>query len=1101
MPPLGLFTFPTPLLDSPDFLAASIQRLRQLTHWSIQDTWRWCRADCRVPTHLPPESQWQPASLNARHHIAWERGGKVLWLRQQLHWPSHRHGYALAGLRVVLDLRWWAEQAEIYVNGTLVQTGDLFDCFTRLTLCPDLVPGDSLELSLRLVSPHHDDGALVTSRLSCETPWGSPALDPTSSPEPSFVADELTIANQYLQQLNPAQHPALVAAVRTIAWDAVSDREQFHHSLGQMRASLAALTPWFKARTIHCVGHAHLDLAWLWPLADTWQAAERTFTSVLNLQQEFPHLTYTHSSPALFAYLQTHRPDLFAAIQAQVRQGRWAIDAGLWVEPDLNLISGESIARQILYGQRYCQTHFGQISPIAWLPDSFGFSWQLPQLLQQGGIRYFATQKLRWNDSTTFPHHWFWWQGLDGTAIASLTLPPIGADLDPLAMATYAVEWEATTTLKQCLWLPGVGDHGGGPTKAMVLRAQRWNQSPFFPNVQFSPVLDVLDQLPTGPTPQPCPSPQPVTLPPDPTLPVWQDELYLELHRGCYTTHGDQKRFNRQCEVMLYQAELFSALATATADAPYPHTVLEQAWKAMLLNQFHDILPGSSIPEVFADANPQWQAALDSGYTCRQNALAHLTQAVQAHPPCIGAVPLFVFNSLNWTRNELVRVDLVHWATHAHIDLQITPPSEWGIVDTDGTPIPSQLTPYADVHTTSEQPHPILLFQAESVPSVGYRLYWLVPKRSTAPVSPRPTSPWVLENTYLQATLQPQTGDLARLWDKENQQEIFQPGGSRLQAFQDPYQYWDAWNINPDYAQNPLPALQLHSLQWLDQGPLRQRIRTVRSLGTSRLIQDYILDQHSRQLTIETAVQWHASETLLKAIFPLTISVNHASYEIPFGVIQRPTQPTTPHDQAKWEVPALTWADLSTDSYGLSILTAGKHGFSATPASLGLTLLNATTWPDPNADQGHHTFSYALYPHNQSCTEAKTAQQAAAFNQPLISYIAPHLQPAVPSTTSPQRHSFLALGENSLLLAAFKLAEDSTLNISKTYILRCYESQGQATTLQVQSSDLPRHVSRTTLLEEASEASNNTFHNTSDDLPASTFTINPWQVQTFRLYQ
>jgi len=1096
------------LSASHDFLRTTIQRLRQLTHWSIQGDWRWHCAHTSDPTALPPWSQWQPAPLNARHHIAWDRGGKPLWLRQQLRWPSHRHGYALAGLSVALDLRWWAEQADIYVNGTRVQTGDLFDCFTRLPLCPTLVPGDCLDLSLRLVSPRHDDGALVTSALSCECLDSSLALDPISSPEPSFVADELAIADCYLRQLDPAQHPALTAAAETIAWDALSHREQFHQSLGQMRASLATLMPWFKTRTIHCIGHAHLDLAWLWPLADTWQAAERTFTSVLALQQEFPELTYTHSSPALFAHLQSHRPDLFRAIQDQVRQGRWAIDAGLWVEPDLNLISGESIVRQILYGQRYCQAQFGQLSSIAWLPDSFGFSWQLPQLLRQGGIRYFATQKLRWNDSTEFPHHWFWWQGLDGTTIASLTLPPIGADLDPLAMATYAVDWEMKTHLKQCLWLPGVGDHGGGPTRAMVLRARRWAQSPFFPNVTFSRAVDVLDQFPTGAASPPFSPPQSGTPPQEPDLPIWRDELYLELHRGCYTTHGDQKRFNRQCEVMLYQAELFAALATATTDAPYPREALEQAWKAVLLNQFHDILPGSSIPEVFADANPQWQSALEQGYACRQRALTHLAQTVTGHPPCAEAIPILVFNSLNWNRSELVSLDLSNLTAQQTLNGQESSPTGWRVVDANGNPVPYQQTPssdhppphpYPDRSSKAQPPAP-LLFWAESVPSVGYRLYWLEPTPVTPVSSPLPTSSWVLENDSLQVTINPTTGDIARLWDKQHQQEVLQPGGSRLQGFQDPYQYWDAWNIDPDYAEHPLPPLQLQNLRWLEHGPLRQSIRVVRRLGTSRITQDYILEQSSQRVDIATTVDWHESETLLKAIFPLTITAEQASYEIPFGVIQRPTQPARPHERAKWEVPALTWADLSTPTYGFSVLTAGKHGFSAAPSSLSLSLLNATTWPDPKADRGHHQFTYAIYPHRLSYREADTVRQAAAFNQPLIPYPIPGIQLTESNCEGNSDHSFLSLGQNSLILTTFKLAEEEKTNASHTYILRFYESQGLSATLELKTNGLPPHVSQATLLEHRKLACSETNSMTSEASNASDAMVKPWQVQTLLLH-
>ncbi|HEY9844880.1 MAG TPA: alpha-mannosidase, partial [Candidatus Caenarcaniphilales bacterium] len=454
---------------------------------------------------------------------------------------------------------WWAEDAQIFVNHQLVQEGDLFDCAARILLSESAVSTEVITLRLRLTSPGHDAGALVRSQLIFEAP---------SSTDPGFVADELAVLKGYLERFQPEKLQQLAAATADIAWSARFDQAQFQQSLLTLQQRLQPLGDWLKQRQISLLGHAHLDLAWLWPVSETWEAAERTFQSVLNLQQDFPDLIFCHSTPALYAWIEQHRPDLFVQVQQQIAAGRWEVVAGLWVEPELNLISGESLVRQVLYGQRYVQEKFGRLSLIAWLPDSFGFCWQLPQILKQGGVDYFLTQKLRWNDTTQFPHEVFWWRSPDGSQILSVMTPPIGEDVNPVQMATFAHTWEAKTGAQETLWLPGVGDHGGGPTRDMWETAQRWQQSTLFPRLSSTTAEHYLQDLETYLTHQ--------------EVPVWQDELYLEFHRGCYTTHGEQKRWNRSCEHLLFQAELFASLATLTAKAAYPKAELEVAWKQVL---------------------------------------------------------------------------------------------------------------------------------------------------------------------------------------------------------------------------------------------------------------------------------------------------------------------------------------------------------------------------------------------------------------------------------------------------------------------------------------------------------------------------------------
>ncbi|MFZ4641160.1 MAG: alpha-mannosidase [Nodosilinea sp.] len=1006
---------------SPTSLQATLTRLRQLSQMDVQSDWHRAPESWNGPSPWGEQAaNWPRSPLNQRRHITWEGGGKSLWLYQCFTWPERLQGYPLEGLSARLSLRWWADQADLYRNGVQVHRGDLFDCWTRLLICDQVRPGETVEMALHLISPGHDQGALVKSQICFEATRADEL-------EPGFVADELAVLATYLQAFQPDQMPRLEQALTTIAWPHLGDRPSFDQSLGQVRRSLQDFSPWLKQRTIHCLGHAHLDLAWLWPVAETWAAAIRTFESVLALQQDFPELTFSHSSPALLAWLEEHQPELFEAVQQQVQAGRWAIDAGLWVEPDLNLPGGEALARQVLYGQRYCLEKFGAVSAIAWLPDSFGFSWQLPQILRQGGIRFFATQKLRWNDTNPFPHHLFTWQGRDGTSLTSLTLPPIGTDIEPLEMAHHACEWEANTGQPDCLWLPGVGDHGGGPSRDMLVQARRWAASPFFPRLIFGQAQPLFDQL--------------VEVQPLANRPVWSDELYLELHRGCYTTHGDQKQFNRQCEDRLFEAELFASLATLMTAADYPRRALETAWKQVLFNQFHDILPGTSIGAVFEQANGDWQAALNSADQVLQNALARLASHCPLPPPPLpGAIALMVFNSLNWSRQEVVA-------------LPCPTVGPWRVVDEAGRSLPSQAA--VDRQGTT------LLVAAPPIPPLGYRVLWLVADEPGGD-PPLPPGDWVLDNGYLRVRLDQTTGDIASLVDLRSHTEVLSGPGNQLQAFADRGQYWDAWNLDPNYSHHPLPEFQLEQLTWLEYGPCRQTIRVVRRFCQSTFVQDYSLDAQAVLVVIRSQVDWQENQVLVKAAFPCTVNVAQATYEIPFGAIDRPTVPQTPRDQARWEVPALRWADLSQGDRGLSIITDYKHGFDARPDQLRLTLLKSPLWPDPQADRGAHQFTYALYPHPQSWQEANTVQLARNLSLPLRAWpVDCEHQSPNPRASNPSA-SFLDLGDNGFVVTALKPSEDHPQRL----ILRGYESRGESCSLLLQSASPLTYQGEVNLLEE-----------------------------------
>ncbi|MGK7947992.1 MAG: alpha-mannosidase [Xenococcaceae cyanobacterium] len=1045
-----------------------INNLRGLVQEDIQSNWYFSSEDISVSQNILnanitkfESNHWQLAEVNEKGYITWNKGRQVRWLAQKITTPYALKDYPISGLTLRLVLTWWAEDAQIFVNGNLVQQGDLFDSSARVILTNSAVPGDEFLVTIRLVSPGHDIGALMRSKCVYERSQKSEVRSQESvgkvgelsllnlhTIDPGFVADEIEILTKYLTRFEAENLQILATEIAKLDWRKINNSQEFDRVLVNFRQQLLPLAKNIKQRCFYPLGHAHLDMAWLWTTTETYEVAQRTFQSVLNLQQKFPYLTFGHTTPALYEWIEQNCPDLFTRIQTAVQQGKWEILGGMWVEPEVNLINGESIARQLLYGQAYFQEKFGKITKVAWLPDSFGFNWQLPQLFKQAGIEYFVTGKLHWNDTTKFPLGCFWWESPDGTQLLTLMSPPnvTGVmDTNPITMTNYAVDWESQTGLQDIFWLPGVGDHGGGPTQDMLEVAAKWSDSPFFPRIEFSRAIDYLEKVGAGGD--------------NPRLfPVWKDELYLELHRGCYTVYSSQKRFNSYCEGLLYQAELFTTLASLiTKNSPdrQKQQQIEKAWKKVLFNQFHDILPGTSIPEVFVEADRDWEDAI----SLTEEILTESIDTICSHltipyPFRNKTNPIVIFNPLNWSRSEIVSIAVEE--TH------------WQVYDLEGNKVPSQ-------YTKDRQ----LLFLAEDIPSIGYRLFWLCPAEDDRFIEPEDNNSYVLENECIRVTVNSSTGDLDSIWDKNKKIEVLRGSGNQLQAFTDKGQYWDAWNIDPNYEPNPLPPFQLKSIEWLDRGELQQSIRVVRQIGKSEFQQDYILQFNSSFLKIATTVDWQETHVLVKAAFPLNLESDYVTYGIPGGAIERTTRPSTPAEKAKWEVPALGWADLTSDriDYGVSLISDCKYGYDSQSDRLRLTLLRSPQWPDPNADKGIHQFTYGIYVHTKTWQAARTVHQTYQLKLPLKVVFLRKITSRQPQL--PPVGKLLDLSAENLILMAFKSGETGDL------ILRCYECHGNKAKIALRG-DLDLKIFRATDILERERAKE-------EDLSQ----INPWQIATF----
>lgn len=799
-------------------------------------------------------------------------------------------------------------------------------------------------------------------------------------------------------------------------------------------------------------GHAHIDLAWLWPVAETRRKIRRTFASVLNLMERYPELHFNQSSAQAYAWLEQDDPQLFEQIKKRVAEGRWELVGGMWVEPDGNLLAGESWARQILYGQQYFQKHFGQRASVAWLPDTFGFAANLPQVFQQGGLPHFFTTKMNWNDTNLFPHDLWTWEGLDGSAVLAHAFwnpnESYNGRIEALDLAGTWNHYRAKRLHPTTLNAFGHGDGGGGPDYTMLERYRRYRAFPGLPYAEIGRVDAFYEGVEKGvESPKSKIEGQPLeTIDHRPStidLPVWQGEMYLELHRATYTTQAEIKRLHRRLEQSLVEAEtawslleLHSKEAHLGIDAYYPKGELETHWKTLLLNQFHDILPGSGVHSVPKDAVAGMSLALGKVELIREEALGLLSSAIDRVLP--EAQAHFVVWNLT--------------ASPRPLRGKFKRPSQqfFRLQNKYGTEVVYQ-----------EAGDDILLASDEIVPAFGYlTLGMLTTLQSRKTLEPAlVVTENLLENQHLRLEIAPD-GSIARLLDKTNRREVLAGRGNQLWAYTDIPRFWEAWDIDSSYEAEGQEVVATQ-IRRVESGPHRAGVWVERRVGESTVQQIYWLWDNSPRLEIETIADWQERRTLLRAIFPLNVRSGHATFETAFGSVERPTHHNTPWEAAQFEVPALRWADLSEANYGVSLLNDSKYGHSAKGNVLGLSLLRGGIWPDPFADVGQHRFTYALYPHSGDW-RSETISQAEDLNTPLLAVTLP-----IRGRKDASSQSLLHLHDlGGLRVSAFKKAEDG-----KGYILRLYEAIGSRGTMRLDLSTLGiRVVSRVNLLEDNDEA-------------------------------
>lgn len=718
-----------------------------------------------------------------------------------------------------------------------------------------------------------------------------------------------------------------------------------------------------------CIGHTHIDVAWLWTLAQTREKVLRSFSTVIRLMKQYPEYKFMSSQAQLYQYVKEQDPALYGEIKEMVRAGRWEVEGAMWVEADCNLPSGESLVRQILYGKRFFKDEFDVDCKVLWLPDVFGYSAALPQILIKSGIKQFVTSKISWNEFNMMPNDTFMWQGIDGTEIMVyfLTAQDKKRGEKPVITTTYVAQlspaqvtggWERYQNKDisdEILITYGYGDGGGGPTAEMIEAGKRIEKGiPGSVCVRFDTAGNFLDKLEKR-------------LKKSTHIPKWVGELYLELHRGTYTSMAYNKKCNRKSEFMYQTAETMAAADMLLTGAAYPHKKISDSWQTILLNQFHDIIPGSSIKAVYDESALQYAQLAETGMRIIRTAIQHIASQINT------GGGILVYNPLSFENSGIVEVD------------------EKKIF-------------------------------VENIPPKGYRVVQEYKMGNS--VSVRKDK---IENRFFRIKFS--QGNIIRIYDKLNKREIIKKGAQAniLCAFEDYPKAYDNWEITNYYKDKMWKIEETESVEPFDDGVcagLKIRKRFVDSV----IEQKVCLYDDIARIDFDTYIDWKQDHILLKAKFPVDVHAEKATYDIQFGTIERPTHRNTSWDAAKFEVCAHKFADLSEDDYGVSLLNDCKYGYDVLDNEMSITLIKSGTYPNPEADKCVHKFVYSLYPHKGNHTRGGTIQQAYNLNVPMYAQRVDR-HPGV----LPEYGSLVKCSAENVIVDTIKKAENSNSIVVRMY--------------------------------------------------------------------
>lgn len=806
---------------------------------------------------------------------------------------------------------------------------------------------------------------------------------------------------------------ALEAALLRLDWDENTFYASADAALEILEARLEKAE---KRRDIEVsvVGHTHIDMAWLWRIKHTREKAQRSFSTVLHLMEQYPEFVFLQSQPQLYKFLQQDNPGLFEKIKKRVQSGQWEVDGGMWVEADCNIPSGEALVRQFLYGMRYIQREFGHTCEYLWLPDVFGYSWALPQILQQFGIKTFMTTKISWSQYNGMPHDILHWRGIDGSEVLTyfINTPSEGQDsstryatyngfVTPHALLGSWSKFKDKEVSQKTLISYGYGDGGGGVTREMLELRRKTDALPGLPAVKATTAGEFFREL------------HQQVAETESYVHTWDGELYLEYHRGTYTSQAYNKMMNRRMEYALIGAEALSVLAMVRGAHPYEGAALATQWKSILLQQFHDIIPGSSIHEVYADSRRAYSEA---------EAEVRRIAGTCATALCTGDENAFTLFST---------------ATLGGLTQVFVPENREGSFYLEGARLEAQKV---------EGGHMVCL----ALPAFALTTLHFVQEEQPVQAGTAQVVANGVETPYYTIEWDA-SGALSRIYDKENRREILAAGGlgNVLEVFEDKPILYDAWDMDIFYTQKR-ETMQAECPPVLtENGPLQAVVSFRYVYRNSVLTQNMVLYSHSRRIDFNTTVDWHETHRLLKTVFYTGLRSTKAKYDIQFGHVERPTHWNTSWDWARFEVCAHKWADLSENDYGVSLLNNSKYGYSIKDGVMGLSLLKSAKYPDYEADMGTHSFTYSLLPHAGTLVQANTIEEADKLNLPPVVF------PKVSAAALPP---LLHINSSAVQVDAVKKAEDS-----QDIIVRLHECRGTRPEFTVELGFEPKAVVQCTL--------------------------------------
>ncbi len=971
----------------------------------------------RLSTAQALQGEFKPMPPGTRWGAKWEYG----WFKGRVTLPPEARGK-----RIVLRPDIGAESA-VYVNDEAVGAIDAHH--REITLARRGTPGKTYDV---LIEGYAGHGPHVTS--IGPAPLGR-AVIPEPAPTQATVGEStFGIWEEQVYQLaldvytlfelrdhldpNSLRVAEIDAALRDFT--TIVDFEVPHDEiLETVHAARARLRPLLEcvngstAPTLFAFGHAHLDVAWLWPLEETERKCVRTFSSQLALMAEYPEYRFLQSQAHLYWMVKHHYPDLYRRIKRAVKAGQFIPEGGMWVEADTNISGGESLIRQFLYGKRFFRDEFGVECQILWLPDVFGYSGALPQIMRGCGIKYFSTQKIFWtyHGGEPFPYNTFIWEGIDGTGVYTHLHNDYNSHTNPASVIQRWNERVQKDGFSTRLFPFGWGDGGGGPTRDHLEFLRRQRDLEGVPRVRIAHPLEYFR---------------------DQEAKVWPDvryvgELYFQAHRGTYTSQARAKRGNRKCEFALRESEMWGAAAQALERFAFPRQRIEEAWRAVLLHQFHDIIPGTSIHRVYEEAEAAHAEVMRTADEIAAQAIASLTgrAASAGFAAQAGHPALTVFNSLSWERTAIVPL----------------PEGFMGAADEAGHALPTQVV---DGQTWVEV----------TVPSCGWTT--LYPTRGAA------ATPAVVALSIARATLEndrlhvefDERGAITSIYDKETGREWAAGACNSLRMYKDVPSAWDAWDVDSMYELTPVILDEPAKIEVVANGPLVAKVRLTRRIHNSTLTQEISLRRGSRRIDFHTVVDWQERHKLLKVNFPVTVHADEAVHEIQFGHIRRPNHKSRPFDADRFEVCNHKWTALMEEGRGAAVLNDCKYGVNVVGNSINLTLLRAPLAPDETADRGRQEFTYAFYCWNGPFADCDLVREGYDLNAPVLT---------APGAAG--ERSLFAVDAPNVVIETVKPAEDN----SKDIIVRLYEAKRTATRCTLTTTLPLTGAVQTDMLEEAEQ--------------------------------